>query len=97
MGRPHVVHDLLEGLALLDVQPVTCLVVGVPVVYHDTGGWRSGDIAAPLLLAERGQGTVRAAIWDERVSEAQLTSWLAGWPGWLALPVLFRFRSPTQS
>lgn len=48
MDALHVVHDVLEGPALLDVKTVTCLPVSVPVVYHDTG-WGSGDIAAPLL------------------------------------------------
>lgn len=41
----HVLHDVLEGPALFDVQAITCLLVGVPVIYHDTGEV-SGDIAA---------------------------------------------------
>lgn len=35
VDRFQVVHNVLEGPALLDVQMVTCFLVGVPVIDHD--------------------------------------------------------------
>jgi hypothetical protein len=45
----HVFHNVLEGPAFFNVQPVTCFLVSVPGIYHDPGCSESDGIAATAI------------------------------------------------
>lgn len=37
MGGFHVLHDVLEGLALGNIEAVACLLMRIPVIHHGLG------------------------------------------------------------